>query len=212
MATRLQLRKGTTTEHSTFVGAEGEVTVDTTKKVLVLHDGVTAGGKPLPTLESGKIPTDQLSDATTSAKGVVQLATQSEVNFGTSNTKAMTPNTLGGGVRALLNVSDGAPMYACRVWVNFNGTGTPSIRASGNVSSIADNGVGDYTINFTTSMPDANYSFSGFCTFQASTSPAGVVTFGNDFAMSAKSLRIKTANTTTGVVQDSAYITVGVFR
>ena len=44
MATRLQLRKGTTTEHSTFIGADGEVTVDTTKKTLVLHDGKTAGG------------------------------------------------------------------------------------------------------------------------------------------------------------------------
>ena len=73
MATQLQLRKGTTTEHSTFVGADGEVTVDTTKKALVLHDGVTAGGKPLPTLESGKIPLDQLSSATTSSAGIVRL-------------------------------------------------------------------------------------------------------------------------------------------
>ena len=73
MATRLQLRKGTTAEHSTFVGANGEVTVDTTKKTLVLHDGVTEGGKPLPTLESGKVPLSQLPDATTSDKGVVQL-------------------------------------------------------------------------------------------------------------------------------------------
>jgi hypothetical protein len=51
--------------------------------------------------------------------------------------------------------------YLCRAWVNFNGTGTVAIRASGNVSSITDNGTGDYTINFTTAMPDANYSFSG---------------------------------------------------
>jgi hypothetical protein len=51
-----------------------------------------------------------------------------------------------------------APMYACRAWVNFNGTGTVAIRASGNVSSITDNGTGDYTINFTTAMPDVNYS------------------------------------------------------
>jgi hypothetical protein len=48
--------------------------------------------------------------------------------------------------------------YGCRAWVNFNGTGTVAIRASGNVSSITDNGVGDYTVNFTTAMPDANYS------------------------------------------------------
>ena len=51
-----------------------------------------------------------------------------------------------------------ATAYACRAWVNFNGTGTVAIRASGNVSSITDNGTGDYTINFTTAMPDANYS------------------------------------------------------
>jgi hypothetical protein len=46
----------------------------------------------------------------------------------------------------------------CRAWVNFNGTGTVAIRASYNVSSITDNGGGDYTVNFTTAMPDANYS------------------------------------------------------
>ena len=45
----------------------------------------------------------------------------------------------------------------CRAWVNFNGTGTVAIRASFNVSSITDNGTGDYTVNFTTAMPDANY-------------------------------------------------------
>jgi hypothetical protein len=51
-----------------------------------------------------------------------------------------------------------ATAYACRAWVNFNGTGTVAIRASGNVTSITDNGVGDYTVNFTNAMPDANYS------------------------------------------------------
>jgi hypothetical protein len=50
-----------------------------------------------------------------------------------------------------------AVAYGCRAWVNFNGTGTVAIRASGNVTSITDNGTGDYTINFTTAMPDANY-------------------------------------------------------
>ena len=54
-------------------------------------------------------------------------------------------------------VSGTAPLYMCRAWVNFNGTGTPAITASGNVSSITDNGVGDYTVNFTTAMSDANY-------------------------------------------------------
>lgn len=57
-------------------------------------------------------------------------------------------------------VSGTAPIYPCRAWVNFNGTGTVAIRASGNVSSITDNGTGNYTVNFTTAMPDANYSWS----------------------------------------------------
>lgn len=60
---------------------------------------------------------------------------------------------------ALGNVGT-APVYAARAWVNFNGTGTVAIRASGNVSSITDNGTGDYTVNFTTAMPDVNYSWA----------------------------------------------------
>ena len=50
-----------------------------------------------------------------------------------------------------------ATAYGCRAWVNFNGTGTVAIRGSANVTSITDNGVGDYTVNFTNAMPDANY-------------------------------------------------------
>ena len=59
---------------------------------------------------------------------------------------------------ATLEPTGTAPLYAARAWVNFNGTGTVAIRASGNVSSVTDNGVGNYTINFTTDMEDANYS------------------------------------------------------
>ena len=51
-----------------------------------------------------------------------------------------------------------ATAYGCRVWVNFNGSGTVAIRASGNVSSITDTGTGDYTVNFTNAMPDSNYA------------------------------------------------------
>lgn len=70
-----------------------------------------------------------------------------------SGTMATAESTL-----AQFNASGSAPVYACRAWVNFNGTGAVAIRASGNVSSITDNGTGDYTVNFTTAMQDANYS------------------------------------------------------
>jgi hypothetical protein len=65
---------------------------------------------------------------------------------------AITPAKLNGAQ------SGSAPIYGARAWVNFNGTGTVAIRASGNVSSITDNGTGTYTINFTTAMSDASYS------------------------------------------------------
>ena len=61
-------------------------------------------------------------------------------------------------ITGALNATGSAPIYACRAWVNFNGSGTVAIRASGNVSSITDNGVGDYTVNFATAMPDVNYA------------------------------------------------------
>ena len=53
---------------------------------------------------------------------------------------------------SLATISGTAPLYMCRAWVNFNGTGTVAINASGNVSSITDNGVGDYTVNYTTAL------------------------------------------------------------
>ena len=70
-----------------------------------------------------------------------------------------------------------ATAYGCRAWVNFNGTGTVAIRASGNVSSITDNGVGLYTANFTNSMPDANYCAIISCSDNGSGSLAMVRNF-----------------------------------
>ena len=68
-----------------------------------------------------------------------------------------------------------ATAYGCRAWVNFNGTGTVAIRASGNVSSITDNGTGVYTINFTTSIVDANYSAVLTCNESAGGSGTGTI-------------------------------------
>jgi hypothetical protein len=65
----------------------------------------------------------------------------------------------------LSTASGDAPSYAARAWVNFDGTGAVAIKASGNVSSITDNGVGHYTVNFTTAMPDTNYTTSGSASY-----------------------------------------------
>jgi hypothetical protein len=54
----------------------------------------------------------------------------------------------------------GATFYTAKAWVNFNGVGTVAIRQDGNVSSITDNGVGSYTVNFTSNLTDANYAMT----------------------------------------------------
>jgi hypothetical protein len=78
--------------------------------------------------------------------------------------------------------SGSAPIYAARAWVNFNGTGTVAIRASGNVSSITDNGTGNYTVNFTTAMVDGNYSVLGMLGDGGSgTSAVKIFTTGGTF-------------------------------
>lgn len=290
MSTQLKLRRGTTAQHSAFTGAEGEVTVDTTKDTLVVHNGTTAGGKPVLTevnpsytgtltggtgvvnLGSGQVykdasgnvgigtsaPIDKLVVLASNYRGVtletttsgnrptlsfrntsgagaiayiqgdgqsmafgraaqdygshvesLRLDSSGNVGIGTSspaykfdisggharirgaqalfwsnsdNTNAVgiynggstgtslgqmvfeTANTerarIDSGGNWYMNSGYGsvAVAYGCRAWVNFNGTGTVSIRGSGNVSSITDNGVGDYRINFTTALPDVNYS------------------------------------------------------
>lgn len=71
-----------------------------------------------------------------------------------------------------------ATAYGCRAWVNFNGTGVVAIRASGNVSSITDNGTGSYTVNFTTAMPDVNYATAGIGVDTGSDGPCVALTSG----------------------------------
>lgn len=71
-----------------------------------------------------------------------------------------------------------AVAYGCRAWVNFNGTSTVAIRASGNVSSITDNGTGDYTVNLTTAMPDANFASQLTQGNTDGTNPPGNLSFG----------------------------------
>ena len=63
-------------------------------------------------------------------------------------------------ITGALNASGSAPIYACRAWVSFVGTGTIYILASGNVSSLTDLGVGQYQINFTTAMQDNSYAIN----------------------------------------------------
>lgn len=133
------------------------------------------------------------------------LASQAEAEAGTDNTKVMTPLRL----RNALNATGTAPVYACRAWVNFNGSGTVAIRASGNVTSITDGGVGIYTINFATSMSDVNYCVVGSCCVDTFPSTAQSVNVQSGQTVS--SVTIRTAREGS-VLVDAERVNVAIFR
>jgi hypothetical protein len=102
-----------------------------------------------------------------------------------------------------------ATAYGCRAWVNFNGTGTVAIRASGNVTSITDNGTGDYTVNITTAMPDANYAVAG--EGGGTAGQASIVLADQVVARTTGAFRVYSI-TTAGSLIDAAQINLAVFR
>jgi hypothetical protein len=101
-----------------------------------------------------------------------------------------------------------ATAYGCRAWVNFNGTGTVAIRGSGNVSSITDNGTGNYTVNFTNAMPDANYAWF---TSGGRTANSGNSANLTSAAPTTSALRFNTMDSSFNPV-DHDFIAVGIFR
>jgi len=102
----------------------------------------------------------------TDTSGTLNIVTGSgsganAITIDASQNVAMTASqTIAGNLTVTGSITGGSISVAnsLKAWVNFNGTGTPAIRASGNVSSITDNGTGNYTVNFTTAISDANYA------------------------------------------------------
>jgi hypothetical protein len=107
------------------------------------------------------------------------------------------------------NVLVDTTVGVCRAWVNFNGTGTVAIRASFNVTSITDNGTGDYTVNFTTAMSDANYAWSGSSQSTATATVRGIFT-NTSTTPTVSALRVQNANFVSA--EDPIYASVVVFR
>jgi hypothetical protein len=132
------------------------------------------------------------------ASGVTRLSVNSSGNFSFNS-----------------GYGSAATAYGCRAWVNFNGTGTVAIRASGNVSTITDAGTGQYTVNFATAMPDTNYATVGSGYIASSGLPAftdavrAIVAYSNN----SSSCRIQLYRTNTNSFDsDSIEMNVAVFR
>lgn len=127
MATILQLRRGTTTQHSTFTGAVGEVTVDTTKDTVVVHDGTTAGGKPLATeaYVTSQIQTKDNSDE----------ITEGSTNLYFTNTRARGAFSASTGI----SITDGAISTSITQYTDALARGAISVTDSGGDGSLSYN-------------------------------------------------------------------------
>jgi hypothetical protein len=201
---------GTTTLQATAVAGTTTLTLPAATDILV-----------------GKATTDTLTNktltspviSTISNTGTLTLPTSTDTLVGRATTDTLTNKTLTSPTLTTPNinsaqfatVSGTAPIYPCRAWVNFNGSGTPAIRGSGNVSSITDNGTGDYTINFTTAMPDTNYSLAGTAG-NNSTSMSVVMQPINLAPPGTTTVRIQTPSADGVLIADPVLICVNVFR
>lgn len=143
--------------------------------------------------------------------GALELASPSEASGLAVLDRAISPARL----KDAFGATGSAPMFACRAWVNFNGTGTVAIRASGNVSSITDNGVGDYTVNFLTALPDADYAWSLSCNGNGGGMQAGAQLSGTPSSptlISSSQMRFNTGATSGGANIDMSHVSAAFFR
>ena len=117
-------------------------------------------------------------------------------------------------VKTATNATGSAPIYACRAWVNFNGL-YMTTRGSGNISSVTDNATNDFTLNFSTAMPDANYAIIGSVGTNGNGNPPftfntnRVQTSGNHVNSTASAVRITVDPNAYG---DSQFVSVAIFR
>ena len=176
---------------------------------------IQVGGSDAITLTSGGAATFLTSPTTVQAG----TASAPSITFtGDTNTGIYSPGadrigfTTGGSQRGEFDASGNfqfnsgygsvATAYGCRAWVNFNGTGAVAIRASGNVTSITDNGVGNYTVNFTSALPDVNYA--GLANMNG-----GMAYMGT---MATTSCQVLVVNSSTGAPVDVSVVTFGAIR
>jgi len=104
-------------------------------------------------------------------------------------------------------------VYTAKAWVNFDGTQSASnmIRESGNVSSITDNGTGDYDVNFTTAMVDANYVI--LATGNIATNNSGrTISSPASSTNTTTAVGIRCFRTDTLTAEDFAHVNVVIFR
>jgi hypothetical protein len=187
-------------------GGTGRTTL--TANNVLLGNGTTAVNFVAPGT-SGNVLRSNGTTWQSAAPPAPTIATTAEAQAGTNNTNVITPLRM----REGFNASGSAPVYACRAWLNFDGTTTtPTVRGSGNVSSVTRNSTGNYTVNFTTAMPDADYGFSATSAYEGP-SASNETTTGpiNTGGLTTSSFRFF-VSTGGGSARDVTSVSVQIFR
>jgi len=183
---------GTSSKYVSWNIDSGE-TYDDSRSILYFNHSGTVGATLQTSYRTGTGITDGL---------VIRTHEASPIILQTNNAERMRLDT-SGNLKFNSGYGSVATAYGCRAWVNFNGTGTLAILDSGNVSSITDNGTGDYTVNLTTAMPDVNFAVTA-CS--RNNNSVGVV------SQNTSSIRLTAYQITGSTLQDSIYVGVAVFR
>lgn len=209
---------------------------------------VSAGGANTPTWSTLGTMASQSASAVAITGGTITGITDLTVADGGTGASSITANSviLGNGTSALsgnlvapstsgnvltsngttwtsaaniiTTTTGSAPYYGARAFVNFNGTGTVAIRNSSNVSSITDNGTGDYTVNFTTAMPDINYTTVVSSITMGGTPNVSIASLASynstSYGPTSSSVRVIQGGTggSGGPLDDTAYFNVVIFR
>jgi hypothetical protein len=159
-------------------------------------------------IQAADVPTLNQNTTGSSASCTGNSATATTATNQSGGTVSATTGTFSGNLSFNSGYGSSVVAYGCRAWVNFNGTGTVAIRASGNVTSITDNATGDYTVNFTTAMPDANYAT---CSSGGNTTGNPADYLSSTSQVSTSATRTRTYNSSgTGI--DAAFYSLAAFR
>jgi hypothetical protein len=200
-----------------MIGSDGTIGVDTVDGSALVDNTVTAAKivSVANTQITGVITTSQLANnLTVNASSIISSANIDFKVGASQNTAFRIENTgqLYNSIESTSGTDYRGSLYAgymCRAWVNFNGTGTPAIRGSGNVSSITDSGTGDYTLNFTTAMPDLNYATIGGSWYAGDTASLFAI---SSPPSSTTSKRVETLNAAATISVDVDHCCVAIFR
>ncbi len=242
MAKTIQFKRGTTAQTNLFVGALGEITVDTDKDVVVVHDGTTQGGfataakanadgtvsiinrtgTSLATINSsGDYASNKLraTNAGTAAAPSIQVGnTDNGLYAPVADAIAISTNGVnrfqidGTGIQKS-TIGTSSTLYedfVCRAWINFNGSAVPTSRGSGNISSITDTAVGNWTVNLTQAMPDVNFAITA-AGGRYNDGRVLAVQGPNCYALSTSSIQVVTGSDTTSA-NDWLDIYFAIFR